>query len=117
MGTAAGYARVPCSGHEADWPVAVEARIADDVIVERVGVSNVFIRAECSALKAGGWGMIVTHFIVLVADVLGAVTRSACDGAWEVLTELMAEDAFDTKGWRGEWNVRRRGIRWSAVKV
>lgn len=77
--------------------MAVEAGVADDVVVHGGRVSDVVVCAKSGANKCWGVGEMVTHFEELVVDVLAEEVRRVGDGGGQVV-EAVAQDAVDSKG-------------------
>ena len=61
--------------------MAVEAGIADDIVVHGGRVSDVVVRAKSGANKCWGVGKVITHFEELVVDVLAEEARCIGDGS------------------------------------
>ena len=84
----------------------MKRRISDGVIVHGRRVSDVIIVPEGLAHKTGCRRKVVTYDVGLVLNVLAVVVGGQCDRVREVFAKLVADDALDAEGWRGEGNVR-----------
>ena len=69
-------AGVPNGGHGANRSVTMEAGVADNIVVEGGSVSDIVVRAESELDKVWSRGVMVTHFIPLVAHIVSTVPWS-----------------------------------------